>query len=120
MGKQHNFSFNKVRVHYVWSNYDPPLYVSAMALVGETLVLAGPPAMRNEVSQDALERWQGAKGGMLVTMSSTSGEFLDSYELPSPPVFDGLAWAYGRAYMSLKDGRLVCLAGGPAPASPRR
>jgi outer membrane protein assembly factor BamB len=119
VGRQNKFSLDKSALRYVWSHYDPPLYVSAMTLVGETLVLAGPPAIRNDKSQDALGRWQGKRGGMLVTMSASGGELLDRRELPSPPVFDGMAWAYGRAYLSLKNGRVACLASG-RPATPQR
>ena len=65
LGKPHKFPLDKTRVKYVWSHYDPPLYASAMALVGETLVLAGPPAFRNDSSQEALEQWRGPRGGRM-------------------------------------------------------
>ena len=37
-------------------------------------------------------------------------------DLPAVPVFDGMASAGGRLYLSLKDGTVICLGSGkPAP-----
>jgi hypothetical protein len=33
-----------------------------------------------------------------------------TYPLDSPPIFDGMAAAYGRLYVSMTDGSLVCMA----------
>ncbi len=87
----------------------------AMVLSGETLFVAGPldevkeiPHEPDEVDPlaDALET---NRGGRLLAVSTTDGETLADYELASPPVFDGLAAARGRLYLSTKKGEVVCM-----------
>jgi outer membrane protein assembly factor BamB len=48
---------------------------------------------------------------VLVVMSAADGEVLCEYSLEAEPVFDGMAAAYGKLYLSLKDGSVVCLGG---------
>jgi hypothetical protein len=48
---------------------------------------------------------------VLVVMSTTNGEVLREYALETEPVFDGMAAAYGKLYLSLKDGSVVCSGG---------
>ena len=48
---------------------------------------------------------------MLMAVSASDGAELARYELDSPPVFDGMAAANGRLYLSLENGRLLCMAG---------
>ena len=96
-------------VNYRWSNHDPAMFGRAMVLAGDTLFVAGPPAIRNEDTEDALQRWQGSQGGVLWALSREDGARLAEYELPAGPVFDGMAAAYGRLYVALADGSVVCL-----------
>ncbi len=49
------------------------------------------------------------RGGRLLTFSAADGKKLGEAKLPAPPVWDGMAAAYGRLYVSLADGRIVCL-----------
>jgi hypothetical protein len=46
---------------------------------------------------------------VLAVMSANDGEVLREYSLETEPVFDGMAAAYGKLYLSLKDGSVVCL-----------
>ncbi len=105
-----------------WSNGRPPLLVRAMVLAGPTLLVAGPPNLANErrafyqpddpairgalARQDAALR--GQKGALLLAVSATGGKKLAEHPLQSPPVFDGMAAANGRLYLSTRDGRVVC------------
>jgi hypothetical protein len=102
-------SLTSTAVNYRWSNHDPAMFGRAMVLAGETLFVAGPPAIRNEDTEDALQRWQGSQGGVLWALSREAGAKLAEYELPAGPVFDGMATAYGRLYVALADGSVVCL-----------
>ncbi|MHC4506705.1 MAG: outer membrane protein assembly factor BamB family protein, partial [Planctomycetota bacterium] len=48
-------------------------------------------------------------GGRLFTFATASGKKLGEQKLPGPPVWDGMAAAYGRLYVSLADGKVVCI-----------
>jgi hypothetical protein len=100
------------RVKYEWSNHDPAIYANAMVLTSETLFSAGPPAIRNEATADALGRWRGQAGGLIKCLARTDGRLLGTVKLASPPVFDGMAAAYGKLYICLADGSVVCLSKG--------
>ncbi len=54
----------------------------------------------------------GELGAKLIVVSSEDGTVLSETELESPPVFDGMAAANGRLYLSNLNGEVVCLAGG--------
>jgi len=70
--------------------------VEAMAMAGKTLLLAGPP--------DAVE----PTGGLIWAVALADGKKLAEVRMDAPPVFDGLAAANGRLYVSTRDGRLRC------------
>ena len=77
-----------------------------MILADNVLFLAGPPA-------DAVfgpQAPDGKQGALLMAFSASDGGELAQYRLYSCPVFDGMAAAYGRLYISMKDGSLLCLA----------
>jgi len=48
---------------------------------------------------------------VLTVMSIADGETLKEYPLKAEPVFDGMAAAYGKLYLSLKNGTIICLDG---------
>jgi outer membrane protein assembly factor BamB len=96
-------------VNYEWSSRNPDLYVNSIVLTGERLFVAGPPAVRNETTVDALEKWEGKRGGMLWVLSTDDGQKLSEVKLASPPVHEGMAAAYGKLFAALKDGSVVCL-----------
>jgi outer membrane protein assembly factor BamB len=81
------------------------IQVRAMVLAGNVLFVAGPsadagngPAGRNE-----------NQGALLMAISASDGTELAQYQLDSSPVFDGMAAAYGRLYVSMENGSLLCL-----------
>jgi hypothetical protein len=81
--------------------------VRAMAVAGDHLCVAGPP---DDVSEpDPLGAFEGRKGGVLQLIGSRSGTTELELRLPSPPVFNGIAVARGRAYLGLEDGSVVCV-----------
>jgi hypothetical protein len=87
-----------------WSR-NVPLMARAMVVAGEVMFLAGPPANAIE-SKSAYE---GAEGAILCAVSAADGKMLAAYRLDALPVFDGLAAAQGRLFLTTQDGRLLCL-----------
>jgi outer membrane protein assembly factor BamB len=100
------------RVKYEWSNHDPAIYANAMVLAGDSLFAAGPPAIRNEATAQALGRWRGKAGGLVKCLARSDGRMTGTCKLSAPPVFDGMAAAYGKLYICLADGSVVCLSKG--------
>lgn len=108
---------------------DVPLYAQAMLLTDKTFFVAGPARFDeqktrehlsgnrtdrfdlNPLLQEALDKFEGRKGGILLATSKASGEKLAEFELPSSPVFDGMIAANGQLFMSLMDGSILCMAG---------
>jgi len=64
--------------------------------------------------------------GRLLVLSTSDGRKLGEQKLPGPPVWDGVAAAYGRLYITLADGTVLCLGNPsssikvPKPISPKR
>lgn len=46
---------------------------------------------------------------MLLEVDRKNGAILGGYDLPTTPVFDGMASAYGKMLVSMSDGSLLCL-----------
>jgi hypothetical protein len=86
-----------------------PLRVRAMVLAGDRLFAAGLPDVVDP--EDPLASFEGRKGAILQVFSAADGALLEQQPLPHPPVFDGIAAAGGKLYISAQGGRLVCLAG---------
>jgi len=111
-----------VDVH--WAE-DLPFFVRAMVLAEGTLFVAGPPDLIDEVEAlkkidddatqaklaEQAEALAGQKGAMLWAVSAADGEKAGQLALKSSPVFDGMAAAGGRLYLSAEDGSVVCLSG---------
>ena len=87
----------------------------AMVLAGSRLYLAGwLDAMAVE-----LKTGRPRKGfehdpheSVLRVYAREDGKRLAEYKIESDPVFDGVATAYGDLFISLKNGKLVCMGGG--------
>ena len=90
----------------VWFDW-APIRIRGMVLAGRTLYVAGPPDVVDPA--DPMEAFDGRKGGVLRAYSSTHGELLSEIRLKAPPVFDGMIAAADRLYLSLTDGRILCL-----------
>ncbi len=86
-----------------------PIRASSFALAGDTLLLAGTP---DTVDPDApWAAFEGGRGGLLRAVATSDGKTLAEYRLDAAPVYDGLAAAEGRVYVSTADGAVRCFAG---------
>ena len=95
---------------------------AALVLADRTLFLVGPPDIVDE--EESLREFarpaiqsrlaeqrdllDGTGGSLLWVASAEDGHKLAEYQLDSLPVFDGLAAAAGRLYLSTTDGRVIC------------
>ena len=85
-----------------------PVRVRAMVAAGKKLFVAGPPDVVPD--DDPLASFEGRLGAKLWVFSTEDGQKLaEVSQLNSPPVYDGLIAASGRLYVSLEDGRVLCL-----------
>ncbi len=82
------------------------IQVRAMVLADNVLFVAGPSAETVTGPQAPDEKQE----ALLMAVSASDGRELAQYRLDSSAVFDGMAAAYGRLYVSMKDGSLLCLA----------
>jgi len=110
-------------VEHHWAQ-EIPILARAMVLAGETLFVAGPPDLIDE--EQAFKRMDdpairpqlnsqaaslaGTKGALLIAVSARDGQEQARWTLPSPPVFDGMAAAGGRLYLTAMDGSVCCFA----------
>ena len=67
------------------------------------------------VAGDPHATFEGRAGGVMRTISATTGEALAQCELDSSPIWDGLAAADGRMYMATTDGRVICMGRDDSP-----
>ncbi|NQU23924.1 MAG: PQQ-binding-like beta-propeller repeat protein [Candidatus Nealsonbacteria bacterium] len=94
-----------------------PVRVRAMLAAGETLYIAGSPdtVTRSDTvtgsDGDPYGAFDGRQGAVLWAVSTSDGSKLAEYKLDAPPVFDGMAAAADRLYVSTTAGRVVCLGG---------
>jgi outer membrane protein assembly factor BamB len=94
-----------------------PLLVQAMVLADNALLVAGSEVEAPEVPHDPreadpmAEALESDPGGRLVAVSPQDGQPQAELALPSSPVFDGMAVAGGRVYVSTRSGQVVCLTG---------
>jgi hypothetical protein len=90
---------------------DLPIYIRAMVKAGDRVFAAGPPDDRKAMGDELLAVWYGERGGSLFAVAATDGTVEQERKLDSPPVWDGMASAYGRVFMSLMNGEVVCFSG---------
>ncbi|HUT32895.1 MAG TPA: PQQ-binding-like beta-propeller repeat protein [Planctomycetota bacterium] len=83
------------------------IQVRAMVLAGKVLFIAGPAA---DAAGGPSARGEG-RGALLLSVAASDGAELARCPLDSPPVLDGMAAAGGRLFLSLENGRVVCMAG---------
>lgn len=105
---------------YRWTTGVPVLATSLVA-TPDVVFIAGPPDKFSPVGEGeealkltdveaALGAWRGDEGGILYAAGAGDGKELARIEIPAPTVFDGVAAARGRLYLSLQDGTVLCLA----------
>ncbi len=110
-------------VAHKW-NEDIPLLARAMVKANDTLFIAGPPDLIDEeetfkklmardpdVQAELNEQnyaLEGKLGGRLMAVSAKDGKTLSELPLNALPVWDSMAVANGRLYLSTTDGNVVC------------
>ena len=82
-----------------------PFIVHAMVLANETLFVAGPV----EGFLRSPDSYTGDSESVVWAISARDGKKISECALKSPPVFDGMAAAYGKLYIALKNGTVTCL-----------
>jgi outer membrane protein assembly factor BamB len=93
---------------HAWTQDHFPICPWAMIVADQTLFVAG---FRDRIDpQDPWATFEGRRGGVLDVLAAKDGKKLAEYTLESPPVWDGLAAANGRLYLTLRNGSMVCLA----------
>ena len=78
----------------------PPERIKTKGSGEQALVLDDP--------EESLAAWQGKKGAWLWAVSTKQGEKLAECKLDTPPVFDGMAAANRRLYLTTTDGNVLC------------
>ncbi len=84
-----------------------PFQARAMLLAGNTLFVGGWPD--DGTTTELYAARAGERPGHLWVFSADTGQKIAEQELESSPVFDGMAAADGRLFVSLKNGKVVCL-----------
>ncbi|MDP6634842.1 MAG: PQQ-binding-like beta-propeller repeat protein, partial [Phycisphaerae bacterium] len=97
---------NKTTPPQKWST-SIPFRPRAMLRAGDMIFLAGMPAA--PASDDPHATFEGRTEGILRTAAAGDGKTLAHRKLKSPPVWDGLAAAGGRLYVSAMDGSITCM-----------
>ena len=89
----------------VWSQHIP-VRGAAMVLAGNRLVVVGAPDVVDP--DDPLGAFEGRKGAALCVFAAGDGNKISEQHLDALPVFDGLAAANGRLFLSMQDGTVRC------------
>jgi outer membrane protein assembly factor BamB len=82
-----------------------PVQVRAMLRAGALLFVAGSPTAGGERSSVPRD----SDTGLLLAVSTRDGSVQSRVPLTSPPVFDGLAAAEGKLFLTQENGQVVCL-----------
>jgi hypothetical protein len=109
-------------VSHNWTK-DIPLFARAMVMADRTLFVAGPADLidENEIRKrlgtpeasrqlrEQVDAFVGKKGAMLWAVSAANGQKQTELHLDELPVFDGMAAAYGRLFLTTVEGNVQCL-----------
>jgi hypothetical protein len=107
-----------------------PLFARAMALAGDTLLVAGPRDLQNEeesfkrltqsdpevvkLLQQQDDCMEGRHGSLLLVVDAKDGTTRQELQLSHLPVWDGMAIAGGRILVATADGVVNCFVVGGA------
>ena len=111
-----------------WEDNGPPVLVRAMVSTGDSLFIAGPKDTMDERNyshanaakaygqlksdlKGQSEIWKGKDGGLLHAVSKKDGTPIAKHRLDAIPVFDGMIAVEGKLFVSLANGKLICLSG---------
>ncbi|MHC4494351.1 MAG: hypothetical protein ACYSYM_00850, partial [Planctomycetota bacterium] len=88
-------------------NRKTSLQFRAMVLADEVLFGAGWKDSEKIFQKDP----DSPNDPVLAAISTADGQTINEYLLEAEPVFDGMAAAYGKLYLSMKNGKILCLTG---------
>ena len=88
-----------------------PFAGHAVAAAENTMLAAGVPMLKGYTVEDTNASFAGEKGGIAWLLDTKDGRQLQELRFDAAPVWDGIAIAHGRYFVSLKDGSVVCLSG---------
>jgi hypothetical protein len=94
-----------------WSK-DLKLQPRAMVLAGDKLCLAGwidAVVIEPKTGRPKDRSNPDPRDSVLRIYSADKGKQVSESKLESEPVFDGMAAAYGKLFLSLKNGKIICL-----------
>jgi hypothetical protein len=84
----------------------------AMVRAGDVLLLGGMSSLaENENEPETFVRFEGNRKGFLWFISANDGTKVSTINLEAPPIWDGIAVANERLYISRADGVIECLSG---------
>ena len=104
-------SMDSASYDYNWGYFDQGMYATAICVGKNNLFVAGPPAISMEKTQKDLDGWYGKNGGVLEILSKKDGKVIQKVKLESPPKWDSMIVAYDKIYMTLMNGKIICLGG---------
>ena len=110
-------------IEYQWTDPTFPIMTNAMVLADKILFVAGPEDImdeeyvfdnRNEPNVVAMlaqqdDLLEGLGSGLLRAVSIDNGVTMAQYDLECIAVWDGMVAANGKLYISLKNGKVICL-----------
>jgi len=76
-----------------------------MVKTDDVLFIAGPRGAET-ISPAALD---GKEEALLLAISPADGKTIAEIPIPAGPVWDGMATAGGKLFLTLKNGKVVCL-----------
>ncbi len=94
-----------------WS-ISEPFQPRAMVLAGQKLLLAGwldAVAVELKTGRPLSKENPDPHDAVLRVYSTKTGKRLSEYKLPCQPTFDGIAAARGQLFISMKNGKIVCM-----------
>ena len=92
-----------------WHDERFPICPFTMVATPRTLFVGGFPDQIDP--KDPWATFEGRRGGVLRAVSSTDGKTQAEHALDAPPVWNGMAAAGGKLYLSLTDGSIICFGG---------
>lgn len=99
-----------------------PLTAKAMALVDNAVIVAGEPIYYppDHPAQSYVDAYEGKLGGTVWFASIDDGRKLGEFTGIAQPVWDGMAVADNRIYISAADGYVYCLSDSPVAIKNRK
>ncbi|MBT3199936.1 MAG: PQQ-binding-like beta-propeller repeat protein [Phycisphaerales bacterium] len=87
-----------------------PINGRALTKAADVIFVAGEPMkFKDPIWRNYVAAYSGKLGGRLLALSARDGKELASYKLPAAPIWDSIAIAKGRLYISLTDGTIQCM-----------